>query len=211
MFYTRPPYHQFHCYRRVAFLPAIMTNGVKRCDKLNISHKSYWLWQVNSVLFSPFVTLKLCTLFWSAGHTTLLTMQGIHYMTTSWNGNAFCITGPLWGESTDHRRITSQRASNADIRYFLDVRPSKLLIKQSHGRLFETPWRSSDITVMQARNAIGQSSYYWSDESCPFLRVILLYHPPNEIERGILLSPCPSAHMAMLERNPVLFYQPLAP
>ena len=34
----------------------------------------------------------------------------------SWHGNAFCITGPLWGESTGG--FPSQRASNAEIWYF---------------------------------------------------------------------------------------------
>ena len=36
-------------------------------------------------------------------------------MMTSWHGNAFCITGPLWGESTGHLSFTPLRASNRNV------------------------------------------------------------------------------------------------
>ena len=31
---------------------------------------------------------------------------------TSSNGNIFCVTGPLWGESTGHRRIPLTKAKD---------------------------------------------------------------------------------------------------
>ena len=36
------------------------------------------------------------------------------HMMMSWHGNIFCVTCPLWGESTGHLWIPSQRASNTD-------------------------------------------------------------------------------------------------
>ena len=36
-------------------------------------------------------------------------------MMTSWNGNIFRVTGPLWGESTGHRWFSLTRASVADV------------------------------------------------------------------------------------------------
>ena len=38
-----------------------------------------------------------------------------HMRTSSWHGNAFCITGPLWGESTSHWWIPLARASNSEL------------------------------------------------------------------------------------------------
>ena len=64
------------------------------------------------------------------------------HMKTSSNGNIFHVTGSLWGESTCHRWIPSQRLVTRTFDVSFDVRLSKRLSKQSRCRWFETPWRS---------------------------------------------------------------------
>ena len=65
-------------------------------------------------------------------------------MMTSSNGNIFRVTGPLWGESTGHRRFPSRRpvTQSFDIfGIFFDLRLNKRQRKQSRHRWFETPSR----------------------------------------------------------------------
>ena len=38
---------------------------------------------------------------------------------TSSNRDILCITGPLWGESTSHRRIPLTKASDAELDFFV--------------------------------------------------------------------------------------------
>ena len=45
--------------------------------------------------------------------------KGIFGMMTSSSGNIFRVTGPLWGEFTDHRWIPFTKASDAGFWYFL--------------------------------------------------------------------------------------------
>ena len=47
-----------------------------------------------------------------------------HVMITTWHGNTFWITDPLWGESTSG--FPSQRASNAELWYFLCCYPESV-------------------------------------------------------------------------------------
>ena len=42
-----------------------------------------------------------------------------HIMMTLWYGKVFCITGPLWGESTGDRWIPLKGASNAELWCFI--------------------------------------------------------------------------------------------
>ena len=66
----------------------------------------------------------------------LYLMAGLCYiMMTSPNGNIFCVTGPLCGESPTQRPVTR----SFDV--FFDLRVNKRLIKQSWGWWFETPSR----------------------------------------------------------------------
>ena len=69
-------------------------------------------------------------------------------MMTSWHGNIFCITGPLWGSSTVTGWFPSQRASYVeDWRFFIWCMPERL-DKHWSWRQFETPWRSCDDIVI---------------------------------------------------------------
>ena len=63
-------------------------------------------------------------------------------MMTSWNGNIFRVTSPLWGESTGHRWFPLQRPVTRSFDVFFDVRLNKWLSKQSICWWYETPWRS---------------------------------------------------------------------
>ena len=66
-------------------------------------------------------------------------------MMTSSNGNIFRVTGHLCGEFTGPRWIPCTKASDTELWCFFDLRPKKLLTKQSWGWWFETPshplWR----------------------------------------------------------------------
>ena len=63
-------------------------------------------------------------------------------MMTSSNGNIFRVTGPLWGESTDHRWFPSQRPVTRCFDVFFDLRLNKRLTKQTRREWFEKPSRS---------------------------------------------------------------------
>ena len=43
----------------------------------------------------------------------------INFMMTSWNGNIFRVTDPLWGESTGHRWFPSQRPVTRSFDFYL--------------------------------------------------------------------------------------------
>ena len=70
-------------------------------------------------------------------------------MMTSSNGCIFRVTSHLCGEFTVPRWIPRTKASDAELWYFFDLRPSKCLSKQSWGWWFETPscplWRQCNV------------------------------------------------------------------
>ena len=69
-------------------------------------------------------------------------------MMISWYGNIFCITGPLWGESTScHSSFTSQWASNAELWCYVLVSLNKMSRKQLRRLWFEIPWCSCDDAI----------------------------------------------------------------
>ena len=72
-------------------------------------------------------------------------------MMTSSNGHLFCVTGLLWGESTGHRWIPSQRPVTQSFDVFFDLRLNKQLSKQWRRRWFETPlcssWRHCNVRI----------------------------------------------------------------
>ena len=79
-------------------------------------------------------------------------MLQICIMMTSWNGNIFCVIGPLWGESTGHRWIPLTKSTDAELWSFLvffDLYLDKWFSKQSGRRWFETPshslWRRRNV------------------------------------------------------------------
>ena len=47
------------------------------------------------------------------------------HMITSWNGNIFRVTGPLWGESIGHRWIPQTQSSDAELWCFLWSAPEQ--------------------------------------------------------------------------------------
>ena len=55
-------------------------------------------------------------------------------MITSWNGNIFRVTGPLWGESTGHRSIPLTKASDTELWCLLWSAP-----EQTVEQTIETP------------------------------------------------------------------------
>ena len=59
-------------------------------------------------------------------------------MTSSY-GNIFPVTGPLWGEITDHRWIPLTKASDAELWCFLGSAPEQTVEQTIKSRWFETP------------------------------------------------------------------------
>ena len=59
---------------------------------------------------------------------------------TSWHGNAFSITGPLWGKPLFIGEFTWHRVSNMVLCFFI-ICLNKTLNKQFSCRWFEMPWR----------------------------------------------------------------------
>ena len=77
-------------------------------------------------------------------------------MKTSWYGNGFRITGPLWGESTDHGWFSHQRPVVRGFDIFYDVDLNMLFNKQPNYLRFKTSWYQCDISVMQNSWIIGR-------------------------------------------------------
>ena len=77
------------------------------------------------------------------GHITQTHQDSKSCMTTSSNGNIFCVTGNLCGEFTGPRWIPRTKASDVTRCFgvFLDLHPNKRLSKQWWGWWFETPSR----------------------------------------------------------------------
>ena len=73
----------------------------------------------------------------------------IYVMMTPSNGNIFCVTGPLCGESPVNSPHW-QRPVTRSFDVFFDLPPNKWLSKQSRRRWFETPsrslWRHRNVT-----------------------------------------------------------------
>ena len=65
------------------------------------------------------------------------------FVITSWYENAFCIAGPLWGESTDNQ---SQRVNNEELLRYLCW--FSLFNKHSSHRCFQTTWSSCAVIVI---------------------------------------------------------------
>ena len=85
-------------------------------------------------------------------------------MMTSSNGNIFCVTGPLWRESTGHRWIPHTKASDAELRSFLWSAPDQT-IEQTFDRGSGDLRRHRvhyDVTVM------GREHFVCHPRSCLF-------------------------------------------
>ena len=88
---------------------------------------------------------------------------------TSWNGNIFCVTGPLCGEFTGPGEFPTQRPVTRSFDVFFDLRLNKWLSKQPWGWWFETPswslWRQCNdcYCCMQHRVVLNHDSRHYSD------------------------------------------------
>ena len=86
-------------------------------------------------------------------------------MMMSSNGNTFRVTCPLWGESTGHRWIPSQRPVTRTFDAFFDMCLGKRSNKQSRRRLFETPscfmWHNcNDTKIWMKKVEAGNRGKY---------------------------------------------------
>ena len=114
------------------------------------------------------------------------------HMMTSWHGNAFHITGPLWGES---QGFPSLRASNVELwcfLFFLDwtccwannwlmffvgnttINKDYLILIDFIFWWFETPWHSCDITGMKSVT-IGWTFCKWISTEIPSSMKNMMY------------------------------------
>ena len=69
---------------------------------------------------------------------TAICFTSVNNMMTSSNGNIFRVTGHLCGEFTGPGEFPTQRPVTRNLDVFFDLRPNKLLSKQSWGWWFET-------------------------------------------------------------------------
>ena len=72
-----------------------------------------------------------------------------HGIKTTWHGNIFCLTGPLWGESTSHELNPLMKGPlmwSFDV--FFDGCLNNRFNKQWSCRWFETLWCFYDVSVM---------------------------------------------------------------
>ena len=72
------------------------------------------------------------------------------------DGNAFHITGPLWGESTDDRGIPHTTGSNAELHVFF------VFSMISH-------WNTEDNTYMQNLNRCETTNHYTITTLSPYI------------------------------------------
>ena len=79
------------------------------------------------------------------------------HMMTSSNGNIFCFTGPLWGESTSHQWILHTKTIGAELWCFLWSAPEQTVVQTRHQRMCIPAWgliRGNGNTEMVTRGAI---------------------------------------------------------
>ena len=86
----------------------------------------------------------------------------------SWHGDGFCITGPLWVESTGNWRIPLKKASNAHlwylICYYMCDRPCFLLVPSADPR----PTHYADVIMSTMASQITSVlTVYWTVCSSP--------------------------------------------
>ena len=74
--------------------------------------------------------------------------DSIRFEGTSWNGNAYRITGRLCGESNGHRWIPIPKGCTVKLWFLCRGHEQKLLSKQSNCQRFATPWWLCDVIVM---------------------------------------------------------------
>ena len=77
------------------------------------------------------------------------------FLVSSSHGNAFGIGALFRMESIGHRRISHRNNQQFATMMFFFISINKLLNKQSLCRLFETPWRSRDVPIVE----LGVVSY----------------------------------------------------
>ena len=103
-------------------------------------------------------------------------------MVTSSNGNIFCVTGPLWGESTGHRWIPLTKVSDAELWCFPLSAPEKRLDKQKRCRWFETPSRSL------WRHCNGTSIFFvrlfWAENTTTLNPLLFFLHRGTIMRKG---------------------------
>ena len=82
---------------------------------------------------------------------------------TSWHGNAFYITGCLWGKSIFIAWFPPQGGgggcSNVELWCFFVVSLNKLLNNQSNYQWFKTRWRSCDCNMYIETSTIHNKTY----------------------------------------------------
>ena len=101
------------------------------------------------------------------------------------------VTGPLWGESTGDRWIPLTRPFTRSFDVFFDLRLNKQLSKQTRNRVFETPSRHHDVTVMQndtfVPRPVEKPSIIMANKSHPFSAVYVNNRVEYSFSNYILL------------------------
>ena len=120
----------------------------------------------NGNVFPCFLKWKEMTCKWLMQRLTCVCLM------TSCHGNAFRITGPLWGKPPVTFGFSSQRDNNAEFWIFLDVSSNKLLNKQSE---LQVIWDTVNLTWRHRNSMLqwpGVSHHGHPTSSIPRTRVI---------------------------------------
>ena len=77
---------------------------------------------VSKVSVGGLIPKRIFPCYWKSTYQATPLHRG---MMTSWNGNIFCVTGPLWGESTGYQWIPLTMASDMKLWCFLRIAPEQ--------------------------------------------------------------------------------------
>ena len=83
------------------------------------------IWCLNFVMSSNICLWFVLCYILQSYTCTCQTVETNHHMMTSSNGNTFCVTGPLCGESTGHRWIPHAKVSGAELWCFFLFAPEQ--------------------------------------------------------------------------------------
>ena len=121
------------------------------------------------------------------------------YMMISWHGNAFRITGPLWGVSTGHKRIPLTKGQWCGALIFLWCQPEltaeKTVERRVNRNVLMPMWRHCNAYYFVLRFIVGiveRGVVVWTTNTCVAKR--------NEYQDMLVLL-YPTFHLFLVHRS----------
>ena len=126
---------------------------------------SYWLaWCILTLLPEPILTKIADAIYGiTKPQSVMLTISRddkiCYVMMMSWNGNIFCITGPIWGEFTSHCWVPLTKASVAELSCFLWSEPEQTLVNNPDADDLRHHHAQDDVAVMLFSHRHGKAGF----------------------------------------------------